>query len=120
MTVNKALKVSAVTAYTAVLALFLFFTPLISEAAQKTSFVPEDPVLPLSSVKAGMKAEVRTVLRGTEISRFSATLLGIVPRASSPKKRAAALLSMGLSKSCRTGLPVNTIFDAGKNRSIPE
>ncbi len=85
MTVNKALKVSAVTAYTAVLALFLFFTPLISEAAQKTSFVPEDPVLPLSSVKAGMKAEVRTVLRGTEISRFSATLLGIVPRASSPK-----------------------------------
>ncbi|MDD4159379.1 MAG: SpoIVB peptidase S55 domain-containing protein [Synergistaceae bacterium] len=69
----------------AAILLLVFFTPLISDAAEKTDFVPIDPVLPLSDIKPGMKAEIRTVLRGTKISRFPATLLGIVPRKTSPK-----------------------------------
>ncbi|NLD04968.1 MAG: hypothetical protein GX672_03590 [Synergistaceae bacterium] len=58
---------------------------MTSWAADKKPFVPIDPVMPLSQVKPGMKAEIRTVLHGTKISKFSATLLGIIPRKTSPK-----------------------------------
>lgn len=61
------------------------FLPVTSWAAQNKPFVPVDPVMPLSQIKPGMKAEIRTVLHGTKISRFPATLLGIVPRKTSPK-----------------------------------
>lgn len=67
---------------------FLFWTiflPAISWAAENKPFVPIDPVMPLSQVKSGMRAEIRTVLHGTKISRFPATLLGIIPRKTSPK-----------------------------------
>ena len=67
---------------------FLFlsvFLPAISWGAENKPFVPTDPVMALSQVKPGMKAEIRTVLQGTQISRFSATLLGIIPRKTSPK-----------------------------------
>ena len=74
---------------TAITGILLFFLsvllPVSSCAAENKPFVPTDPVLPLSQVKPGMKAEIRTVLQGTKISRFSATLLGIVPRKTSPK-----------------------------------
>lgn len=63
---------------------FLFIFCLLP-AAGAEQFVPTDPVLPLSQVKAGMKARVRTVLEGTQISEFDATLLGVVPRKTSPK-----------------------------------
>jgi hypothetical protein len=61
------------------------FIPVTSLAAEKKPFVPNVPVMPLSQVKPGMKAEIRTVLHGTKISRFPATLLGVVPRKTSPK-----------------------------------
>lgn len=74
---------------TLIAAILLFFgsvlLPVSSCAAENKPFVPTDPILPLSQVKPGMKAEIRTVLHGTKISRFSATLLGIVPRKTSPK-----------------------------------
>ena len=74
---------------TATAAILLFFwgvlLPVSSCASENKPFIPTDPVLPLSQVKPGMKAEIRTVLHGTKISRFSATLLGIVPRKTSPK-----------------------------------
>ena len=59
--------------------------PVLSFAVEAKPFVPTDPILPLSEVKEGMDAEIRTVLQGTKISRFSATLLGVVPRKTSPK-----------------------------------
>ncbi|NCC62679.1 MAG: hypothetical protein EOM12_17470, partial [Verrucomicrobiae bacterium] len=74
---------------TVIAAILLFFgsvlLPVSSCAAENKPFVPADPVLPLSQIKPGMKAEIRTVLHGTKISRFPATLLGIVPRKTSPK-----------------------------------
>ena len=67
-------------------AIFLcVFLPVTSWGAENKPFVPTDPVMPLSQVKPGMKAEVRTVLNGTQIARFPATLLGIIPRKTSPK-----------------------------------
>lgn len=77
----KAMRIIAVTA------IFLcgIFLPVTSLAAENKPFVPNTPVMPLSQVKPGMKAEIRTVLHGTKISRFPATLLGVVPRKISPK-----------------------------------
>lgn len=67
-------------------AFVLFFLTLaIPAAADKVAFVPTDPILPLNQVKTGMKAEVRTVLNGTKISSFHATLVGIIPRKTSPR-----------------------------------
>lgn len=73
-----------------IIAVIVFFLgsillPVTSWAAENKPFVPADPVMPLSQIRPGMKAEIRTVLHGTKISRFPATLLGIVPRKTSPK-----------------------------------
>lgn len=76
--INKTLAITAVI-------LLSIFLPVTSWGAEKKPFIPTDPVMPLSQVRAGMKAEIRTVLHGTQISRFPATLLGIVPRKTSPK-----------------------------------
>lgn len=48
-------------------------------------FVPVDPIMPIAQVKAGMKGECRTVIRGTEIVRFPVTVVDIVPNGGSPK-----------------------------------
>lgn len=78
---SKAARIIAVTVFF----LWGIFLPVTSTAAEKKPFVPNVPVMPLSQVKPGMKAEIRTVLHGTKISRFPATLLGVVPRKTSPK-----------------------------------
>ena len=49
------------------------------------AFVPTDPVLPLSKVKPGMTGYARTVLSGTKITSFKVTVIGVVPRKTSPK-----------------------------------
>ncbi len=70
------------------IAVFIFIMMMLTmpaAAADKGPFVPTDPILPLSQVKAGMKAEIRTVLHGNKITPFKATLIGIVPRKTSPK-----------------------------------
>ncbi len=72
-------------AFLSIVLIALCSFPAASLAAEKVQFVPIDPVMPLSEVKPGMKAEIRTVLHGTKISRFPATLLGVVPRKTSPK-----------------------------------
>ena len=57
----------------------------LSQAAFAATFVPKDPVLPLSAVKPGMTGYARTVLSGTKISAFKVTILGVVPRKTKPK-----------------------------------
>lgn len=67
--------------------IFVFMMIAIQAAAAEIAapFIPTDPILPLSQVKPGMKAEIRTVLHGNKITPFSATLIGVVPRKTSPK-----------------------------------
>lgn len=63
-------------------------TMMISSAASAAAnapFVPTDPILPLSQVRPGMKGEARTVVSGREITSFKVTLLGVIPRKTSPK-----------------------------------
>lgn len=63
----------------------LFFIGTISAAqSAENKFTPLEPTMPVSQVKPGMKAKVKTVLVGTDIHQFDATLLGIVPRKNSP------------------------------------
>ena len=48
-------------------------------------FVPTDPIMPLSQVKAGMTGEARTVISGTKITAFKITVLGVMPRKTNPR-----------------------------------
>jgi len=66
-----------------ILTLFIFLNA--ADMAEARAFVPTDPIMPVDQVKAGMKAEVHTVLSGTKISSFGVTVIGIVPRKSYPK-----------------------------------
>lgn len=70
-------------AVTMILQFFVFFNA--AGYAEAKPFVPSDPTMPVSQVKAGMKAEVRTVFSGTQISSFGVTVLGVVPRKTNPK-----------------------------------
>lgn len=59
----------------------------VSGAAEQPfppKFVPLEPILPLSQVMPNMKAQVKTVIEGTKITTFDATLLGVVPRKTRP------------------------------------
>lgn len=68
--------------------LFLFVgcgQAFATESLNGQPFVPIDPILPVSQVKRGMKAEIRTVVHGTKVESFRATLLGVLPSKKSPK-----------------------------------
>ena len=51
----------------------------------ESTFVPNVPIMPLKSLKPGMVGEVHTVLSGTKITKFKVTIVGVVPRKTSPK-----------------------------------
>ncbi|MBR4401813.1 MAG: hypothetical protein IKT09_09050 [Synergistes sp.] len=48
-------------------------------------FVPKDPVMPLSQIRAGMTGYAKTVFHGTEIVPFEVRILGTIPSKKSPK-----------------------------------
>lgn len=54
-------------------------------AAEAGKFIPTVPILPLSQLKPGMKGEAHTVKLGTKITTFRFTVLGVIPRKTSPK-----------------------------------
>lgn len=62
----------------------LSFGTAFAEQPARSPFVPLEPIMTLSQVKPGMKAQVKTVIEGTEIKQFAATLLGVVPRKTQP------------------------------------
>ncbi|MDR3165980.1 MAG: hypothetical protein LBU13_10435 [Synergistaceae bacterium] len=49
-------------------------------------FVSTDPIIPLSSIKPGMKGECRTVLKGDDIVSFDAEVVDILDNGLSPEK----------------------------------
>lgn len=73
-----------ITAGLIIFALFSFGAAFAGEPAKK-AFTPLEPIMPLAQVKPGMRAQVKTVLEGTKIYQFDATLIGVVRRAASPK-----------------------------------
>jgi len=56
-----------------------------SGCAYGAPFVPIDPIMPLSQVRPGMKGEARTVMAGTSVTSFKVTLLGVLPRKTTPR-----------------------------------
>lgn len=74
-----------ITAASLMLSILLFAgTALAAQPAPK-KFTPVEPIMPVSQIKPGMKAKVKTVLEGTKIYQFDATLLGVIPGKSAPK-----------------------------------
>ncbi|MCF0247783.1 MAG: hypothetical protein HUJ86_04160, partial [Synergistes sp.] len=63
-------------------AALLILTPTVSSAEK---FIPSEPTMPLSKIKPGMTGYAKTVLAGTEIIKFKVSVIGIMPRKTSPK-----------------------------------
>ena len=58
--------------------------PSSADAATKT-FVPNVPIMPLKQLKPGMMGMAYTVIQGKEITSFKVTVIGVIPRKTSPK-----------------------------------
>lgn len=71
---------------TALILMVLFCSVTLPAALYaESTFVPNVPIMPLKSLKPGMVGEVHTVLSGTKITKFKVTIVGVVPRKTSPK-----------------------------------
>ena len=66
-----------------VLAFALCSGAFAAEHPQK--FVPTEPVMPLSQIKPGMTGYAKTVFSGTKITPFEISVIGVLPRKTSPK-----------------------------------
>lgn len=66
-----------------VLAFALCAGACAAEKPQK--FVPTEPVMPLSQIKPGMTGYAKTVFSGTKITPFEISVIGVLPRKTSPK-----------------------------------
>lgn len=66
-----------------VLAFALCAGACAAEKPQK--FVPTEPIMPLSQIKPGMTGYAKTVFSGTKITPFEISVIGVLPRKTSPK-----------------------------------
>ena len=66
-----------------VLAFALCAGAFAAEKPQK--FVPTEPIMPLSQIKPGMTGYAKTVFSGTKITPFEISVIGVLPRKTSPK-----------------------------------
>ena len=73
------------TAIIAAFALAAVFCACAAAAEKPQKFVPTEPVMPLSQIKAGMKGYAKTVFSGTKITPFEIEVIGVLPRKTSPK-----------------------------------
>jgi len=62
----------------------LMFAQTATAAPEIKSFVPQEPVIPVSSIKRGMKGYLKTVLQGKTISKHSIQVEGVLPRKTAP------------------------------------
>jgi len=63
--------------------LLLYFTG--DTVASAHTFNPSSPIMPIDKIKSGMKGKAYTVISGTEITPFEVSILGVLPRKTSPK-----------------------------------
>lgn len=66
-----------------VLAFALCAGAYAGEKPQK--FIPTEPIMPLSQIKPGMAGYAKTVFSGTKITPFEISVIGVLPRKTSPK-----------------------------------
>ncbi len=68
------------------LILIFFYFAIVCTAVEGSPLVPAMPVLPINEVRPGMKGEVHTVVKGTEVISFPAEVLSVVPQSDHPKQ----------------------------------
>jgi len=74
----------------AMTALLLLLISSAADAAARAPrdsvpFVPDVPIMPLSEVRPGMKGECLTVVKGSEVTSFTAEVVDVVPTGGIPK-----------------------------------
>ena len=78
-------KMKRLTAIAAALVLAFALCAGACAAEKPQKFVPTEPVMPLSQIKPGMTGYAKTVFSGTKIAPFEISVIGVLPRKTSPK-----------------------------------
>ena len=78
-------KMKRFTAIAAALVLAFALCAGACAAEKPQKFVPTEPVMPLSQIKPGMTGYAKTVFSGTKITPFEISVIGVLPRKTSPK-----------------------------------
>ena len=78
-------KMKRFTAIAAALTLAFALCAGACAAEKPQKFVPTEPVMPLSQIKPGMTGYAKTVFSGTKITPFEISVIGVLPRKTSPK-----------------------------------
>ena len=78
-------KMKKITAIIAALAAAFALCTGAAAAEKPQKFVPTEPIMPLSQIKPGMTGYAKTVLSGTKITPFEISVIGVLPRKTSPK-----------------------------------
>lgn len=78
-------KMKRFTAIAAALVLAFALCAGACAAEKPQKFVPTEPVMPLSQIKPGMTGYAKTVFAGTKITPFEISVIGVLPRKTSPK-----------------------------------
>ena len=78
-------KMKRFTAIAAALVLAFALCAGACAAEKPQKFVPTEPIMPLSQIKPGMTGYAKTVFSGTKITPFEISVIGVLPRKTSPK-----------------------------------
>lgn len=78
-------KMKRFTAIAAALVLAFALCAGACAAEKPQKFVSTEPVMPLSQIKPGMTGYAKTVFSGTKITPFEISVIGVLPRKTSPK-----------------------------------
>ena len=93
--------------------ILLLFILLLIEPANAAKFVPSDPIMPVSSLKAGMNGYMLTVLKGTEISRVPVKIVSVIPQ--KPSKIYSDLILVKLiNRKLAQGMSGSPVYVQGK------
>ena len=86
---------------------------LLNVPAYAQRFIPLDPIMPVSELKAGMSGYMLTVLKGMEISRVPVKIVSVIPQKPSKIYRELILVKL-IGKKLAQGMSGSPVYVQGK------
>ena len=86
---------------------------LLNVPAYAQRFIPLDPIMPVSELKAGMNGYMLTVLKGMEISRVPVKIVSVIPQKPSKIYRELILVKL-IGRKLAQGMSGSPVYVQGK------
>lgn len=93
--------------------ILLVLIMLLNVPAYAQRFIPLDPIMPVSELKAGMSGYMLTVLKGMEISRVPVKIVSVIPQKPSKIYRELILVKL-IGKKLAQGMSGSPVYVQGK------